>query len=559
MIRRLLRSRGARKFVRNRLAMASLAVIGLYALLAIWIAGTNAINDLGKWLGLGSLDNRPIAGLFLTDRASVRVGAPHLAGFGLRDSPEHRAEQDSYMLTVVAQPAFDRIANLTGDSDISADEILREPAFAERGFADRPSQELIDIYHRIEASSASLEAVKTRVSLIDVINRSVEGVDRARAMIEAERDGKMDTLLELIAQSELPLAEAQKAIDSGDQSKIMDLLREELSLALENTSLAVQDYADTTGHDDPLGNADADAIFDASDAVYEASDDPLNAYDHAGLIVPLRDLADRAREALPGLIEEHLDETESLLRELFPLPTGIKGLIYRFKLMLGTDRHGRSITIRALYASKIAIQVGLIVGFIAVVFGSLLGAMAAFYGGWVDHAVNWLYSLFTSIPSLVLLVVLAFMFTDSPVEGTLIPLYVSFCVTFWIGPCRVVRGEAMKIKELEYVQAATAMGFGRFSILLRHIIPNTMHLMFINFSLLFVGAIKGEVILTFLGLGVKPPTPSWGIMIRQSASEVPNEFFWQIGAATFFMFVLVLAFNIVSDALQDAFDPKHQG
>ena len=104
----------------------------------------------------------------------------------------------------------------------------------------------------------------------------------------------------------------------------------------------------------------------------------------------------------------------------------------------------------------------------------------------------------------------------------------------------------------------TAIGFGRFYILMRHILPNTLHLMFINFSLLFIGAIKGEVILTFLGLGLPLGSgASWGIMISQAKAEVVQGFFWQIGAATFFMFLLVLAFNILSDALQDAFDPKH--
>ena len=120
----------------------------------------------------------------------------------------------------------------------------------------------------------------------------------------------------------------------------------------------------------------------------------------------------------------------------------------------------------------------------------------------------------------------------------------------------MIRGEVLKLRELEYVQAATAIGFGRMRVLLRHILPNTAHLMFINFSLLFIGAVKSEVILSFLNLGVKKGS-SWGIMISQSRQEVINGFFWQIGGATFFMFGLVLAFNIFTDALQDAFDPKH--
>ena len=241
-----------------------------------------------------------------------------------------------------------------------------------------------------------------------------------------------------------------------------------------------------------------------------------------------------------------------------PLPTGIEGALYKLRLMLGTDRQGRSILIRAVYSAKVAIQVGLVVSLIAVSFGSLLGAAAGYFGGIADHLIIWLYSTFSSIPYLVLLVVLAFMFTGSKVEGTLIPLYVAFCLTYWIGPCRVTRGEALKLKALDYVQAANALGASRSRILMRHIVPNTAHLMFINLSLLFIGAIKGEVVLTFLGLGLKEGA-SWGIMINQSKSEVVSGFFWQIGSATFFMFVLVLAFNVLTDALQDAFDPKHVG
>jgi peptide/nickel transport system permease protein len=211
-----------------------------------------------------------------------------------------------------------------------------------------------------------------------------------------------------------------------------------------------------------------------------------------------------------------------------------------------------------VYSAKVAIQVGVIVSVFAVGFGSLIGAAAGYFGGWVDHAVIWLYSTLSSIPDLVLLVVLAFMFSGSSWERTLVPLYVAFALTYWIGPCRVTRGESLKLKQLDYVQAANALGAGRARILTRHIIPNTAHLVFINLSLLFIAAIKGEVVLTFLGLGLKEGA-SWGIMVDQSRAEVVSGFFWQIGAATFFMFVLVLAFNVLTDALQDAFDPKHVG
>ena len=160
------------------------------------------------------------------------------------------------------------------------------------------------------------------------------------------------------------------------------------------------------------------------------------------------------------------------------------------------------------------------------------------------------------MPNLVLLGVLVFMFAGTEAEQTLIPLYVAFCLTFWIGPCRVVRGEVLRLRESDYVQAARSLGLGPTRILLRHVMPNVSHLMFEQFSLLFIAAITSEVILTFLGLGVKNE-PSWGAMIDASRPEILNEFFWQIGAATVLMFGLVLAFNVFTDALQDALDPRY--
>ncbi len=263
-------------------------------------------------------------------------------------------------------------------------------------------------------------------------------------------------------------------------------------------------------------------------------------------------------EKVQAVAEAKLAQLEELTQRLVPMPEGRAGKLYRARMLLGTDRQGRSILVRAVYSIRVALQVGLVVGITSVVFGTLMGAAAAFFGGWVDNAVTWLYSTFSSIPELVLLSLLAYLFLGVHFADELVPVYAALSLTFWIGPCRVIRGEVLKIKELEFVQAATAIGFGRVYILLKHIIPNTAHLMLINFSLLFIAAIKAEVILTFLGLGVKNGA-SWGIMIEQSRSEVIQGFFWQIGGATALMFVLVLAFNIVSDALQDAFDPKHVG
>lgn len=309
------------------------------------------------------------------------------------------------------------------------------------------------------------------------------------------------------------------------------------------------------------------------DACWEIFD-PLAELEELSAVVG--GTADDPGDATPESVLADLDELERRADQLLEPMTDEVASVRRIQLLLGTDRQGRSIFLRGVYSIRVAILVGLITGVLSVTIGTVLGLLAGFFGGWVDHAITWLYSTFASIPNIVLLILLAFMFDgghiDDAINGltggllakllgsrldeTLIPVYIALTATFWIGPCRVIRGETLKLRELEYVQAATVMGFSRPRILLRHILPNVTHLMLINFSLLFIGAIKTEVILSYLSLGVKKG-PSWGLMISQSGAEVVNGFFWQIGTATFLMFCLVLAFNILSDAMQDILDPKH--
>lgn len=217
---------------------------------------------------------------------------------------------------------------------------------------------------------------------------------------------------------------------------------------------------------------------------------------------------------------------------------------------LGTDRQGRSIIARILYSAKIAIGVGMVSAIVGATVGALLGAIAGYFGKRVDDIIVWLYSTVQSIPYLLLLIMLTYI-SGKGIFG----LYVAFCATSWVGPCRMVRGEVIKLREAEYIQSARAMGYGDWRIIFRHILPNTMHVVLVYFALLFVAAIKSEVIISFLGLGVQGE-PSWGVMIKQSQAELINGFYWQIGAATFAMFGLVLCFNIFADALQDALDPK---
>lgn len=218
---------------------------------------------------------------------------------------------------------------------------------------------------------------------------------------------------------------------------------------------------------------------------------------------------------------------------------------------LGTDRQGRSIIARTIYSAKVAIGVGLVSAIVGATLGAILGAVAGYFGKRIDDFIVWLYSTVQSVPYLLLLIMLTYI-AGKGIMG----LYVAFCATSWVGPCRMVRGEVIKLREAEYIHSAKAMGYGDWRIIFKHILPNTMHIVLVYFALLFVAAIKSEVIISFLGLGVQGE-PSWGIMIKQSQAELINGFYWQIGAATFAMFGLVLCFNIFADALQDALDPKH--
>lgn len=230
------------------------------------------------------------------------------------------------------------------------------------------------------------------------------------------------------------------------------------------------------------------------------------------------------------------------------------------KYWLGTDWSGKSVLFKALLGVKVSLTVGLMANVIAVPLGMIFGAIAGYYGKWIDSLIVWLFSTLMSIPGIILLIALKYAFKDVKVWGLdlggIHGLYIILGITSWIGTCRLVRAETMRIRELDYVTAARAIGTPGFVILLRHVIPNVMHLGIINFSLGFVGAIKAEVILSYLGLGVEVGTPSWGSMINAARMDLFIGRWWELTAAVGAMFFLVLALNIFGDRLRDALDPK---
>lgn len=217
----------------------------------------------------------------------------------------------------------------------------------------------------------------------------------------------------------------------------------------------------------------------------------------------------------------------------------------------GTTRNGQDIFDRAIYSTKVAFEIGLIVALLTTVLGGVAGAIAGYYaGGWIDEIILWVKGVLDAIPFYLFVAAVAF-----AMQGHPLGMHVALVATLWTTTGRIVRGEVIKLKELEFVEAARAVGVGDFAIIFRHILPNTAHILLVQATIVFVTAIKAEVILSFLGIGTQDGV-SWGLMISQSTNEVPAGFFNNFVAASAFMFVLVMAFNLFSDALQDALDPK---
>ena len=217
---------------------------------------------------------------------------------------------------------------------------------------------------------------------------------------------------------------------------------------------------------------------------------------------------------------------------------------------LGTDNLGRDVFQRTVQGARIAFQVGIITSCIAIPIGVILGCLAGYFGGKTDDFIVWLYSTFSSIPGLLFILAIA-MVVGKGLQG----VYLGIGLTTWVGLCRLIRGEVMKHKTRPYVQAAHALGLGDFRIMFRHILPNVFHIIIITFSLRFPAAISTEVFLSFLGIGVQGE-PSWGIMISNARLRLWQGVWWVMTFVTAAIFFIVLAFNLLGDALRDALDPR---
>lgn len=239
--------------------------------------------------------------------------------------------------------------------------------------------------------------------------------------------------------------------------------------------------------------------------------------------------------------------------------------------VLGTDKVGQDVLYLALKSVRTALVIGTITTLVMMPFAVALGIAAGYLGGWVDDAVQYVYTVLNAIPGVLLIAAAVLMMQvviDTHPEwfataaersdARLLALCFILGITSWTGLARLLRGETLKLRELEYVQAARAFGVRTPAILRRHILPNVMHIVLIALVMDFSGLVLAEAVLSYVGIGVDPTTISFGTMINMARAELAREpmVWWSLAAAFVFMFVLVLAANLFADVVRDAFDPR---
>lgn len=239
--------------------------------------------------------------------------------------------------------------------------------------------------------------------------------------------------------------------------------------------------------------------------------------------------------------------------------------------VFGTDKVGQDVLYLSLKSMRTGLVIGTLTTLVMLPFAVMMGISAGYFGGWIDDIIQYIYTTLNSIPGVLLIAAAVLilqvyidghqdLFSDviSRADARLLFLCIILGVTSWTGLCRLLRGETLKLREVDYIEAATAFGVNHLTIIWRHILPNLMHIVLISVVLDFSGLVLAEAVLSYVGVGVDPSMNSWGNMINAARLEMAREpiVWWPLLAAFVFMFILVLCSNLFSDAVRDAFDPR---
>lgn len=251
------------------------------------------------------------------------------------------------------------------------------------------------------------------------------------------------------------------------------------------------------------------------------------------------------------IVQQFIDEGISERLAYYNPPANSEMKIRTKTFWLGTDRYGRDILSRLIIGVRVSLAVGLITVILSLSIGIFLGAIAGYYGGRIDQAIMWLLNVIWSIPTLLLVFALTLLLGKGFWQ-----VFIAIGLTMWVNVARIVRGQVIAVKQLEYVEAASALGFRDSRIILRHILPNILGPVMVVAASNFASAIVIEAGLSFLGIGVQPPQPSWGLMIKENYNFIITHNPMLALAPGIAIMLLVLAFNLLGNGLRDALNVK---